>query len=217
MIRALVIVAVLASHARADRCDGGPMNPRPVNRPGAKLAGSGGIIVAGDSLPDWRYRALNKIVRPRVETLAPGLAIYHLPPLPGDEVVLEDGEHQIRARATRIFTAEPPLAAPEVTSIAASSPGRNIVTAKLATKAPAAARILVVSKLEGERTTPLAWTFVWDGAESLQLFRAPGGCTEYVTSWIEPKRGDRVVLAWVDDAGRVSEPSKPVVIGGAKP
>ena len=216
MIRALVLVALLATHARADRCESGPMSARPLNKPGARIAGSGGIIVGGDKLPDWRVRVLNKVVRPDVVTLAPGLAIYHPPPMPGDEIVIEDAQHQLRARATRAFTVDPLLAAPQVASITTTGGDYALVVAKLASAAPKGARAVIVSKLDGDRVTPLAWTFVWEAADSLQVFRHPGGCSEYVTSWIEPKRGDRVVLAWVDDTGRVSEASSPIVIGEKK-
>ena len=216
MIRALAIVALLAAPAGAEVCFSGPMAPRPVLGPKPRMSGSGGVIVAGNMLPDWRFRVLNKIERARVVTLAPGLAIYHPPPLPGDEVLLEDTDHQLIARVQRVFAIEPPLDPPDVTKIVTSTTGTYTrVTAVLGTKAPSAALVLIVSRVEGARTVPLAWAFTFEGLAEVVLWRTPYGCYDTVSTWVQPKAGERVVLTWVDDAGRLSEPSKPLTISEA--
>lgn len=100
MIRALIIVALLASHARAEVCFGGPMPARPVIGDKPRVAGSGGMIVS-------------------------------------------------------------------------------------------------------------------EGETEVTVWHATFSCDHYITSWVQPKVGERVVLTWVDDAGRVSEPSKPLTISAA--
>lgn len=216
MIRALAIICLLASHARAEMCFSGPMFPRPVTSQKSRVAGSGGMIVVGDKLPDWRFRVLNKIVRPRVVVLAPGLAIYHPPPLPGDEVVLEDTDHQLMARAQRVFSIEAPLEPPAPAKVTSTNRGRYTqVIASFPRKIPAAARVLVVTRVDAPRAAPIAWAFVAPSASEATVWHSPYGCDEHVTGWLEPKVGYRVVLTWVDDAGRVSEPSKPLTISAA--
>ena len=221
MIRALVVVAVLSSaaEARAERCFSGPMSPRPIIRAKGRVAGSGGIIVIGDKMPDWRFRSLNETVRPHVEVLAPGLAIFHPPPLPGDDVVLEDSEHRLIARATRVFSIEPPLAAPVVSKVVSQTTygTYTFVTATLAGTAPKTARAVILSRVERDRLVPLSWGAVLGEPDDVQVWHSPRGCDETITGWIQPRPGDRVVLTWVDDAGRVSEPSKPLVISEAPP
>ena len=214
MIRALAIVALLAAPADARRCFSGPMIARPLIGQKPRMSGAGGMIVVGDKLPDWRFRVLNRIVRPDVVVLAPGLAIYHPPPLPGDEVVLEDTEHQLIARASRVFSIEPVLDPPAATGVASTTSGGRWVqvTATFPGKVPPTARVLIASRVDGARTVPIAWAFAGPGSTQVTVWHSPYGCDENITAWVQPKVGERVVLAWVDDAGRVSEPSRPIVI-----
>ncbi|MBL9017853.1 MAG: hypothetical protein JNL83_26945 [Myxococcales bacterium] len=218
-IGALFACAATVADARAERCFGGPMTPRPIIRAEGRVSGAGGIIVIGDSMPGWRFRAINESVRPDVEVLAPGLAIFHPPPLPGDDIVLEDTDHRVIARATRVFTIEPPLAAPTVTKVVSQTAygTYTFVTATLTGAAPKTARALIVSRVERDRVVPLSWGTVLGEPTDIQVWHSPRGCDETITGWLQPRRGDRVVLRWVDDAGRVSEPSKPLVISEAPP
>ena len=216
MIRALLVVGLLASDARAEMCFGGPMPARPVIGEKPRVAGTGGMIVVGDKLPDWRFRALNEVLKPHVVTLAPGLAIYHPPPLPGDIVEMENTDHQLIARARRAFSIEAPLPPPSVAKVIARMQGRySYTTASLAGRVPASARIAIISRVEKGRTVPLSWAMVSEGQVDLTLWHSSYSCDHYVTTWVQPKVGDRVVLTWVDDAGRASEPSKPLTISAA--
>lgn len=221
MVLALVPAASGAVEAKR-MCFQGPLPPQVISGARAKIAGSGGVIVAsGDELPDWRFRDLNRVVRPRVVTLAPGLAIYHPPPLAGTDVVVEDTGHGEVARTERALTIEPPPGAPDVARITSTeqTAGRRIVDAQLTTPTPEHAIIVVVSKvvstLDGTRVVPLTWANVpGSNPSSVRLWYPPGGCDSVIERSVEPRAGDRVVLTWVDDAGRVSEPSKPLVIAG---
>ena len=209
----------MVAEARAEVCFGGPMSPRPVIRAQGRVSGSGGIIVVGDKLPDWRFRALNEVVRADVEVLAPGLAIYHPPPLPGDDVVLEDDQHRLIARATRAFAIEPPPAPPVVSKVVSQTSygSYTFVTATFAGSVPKTARAVIISRVEGERLVPLSWALLFGETTDLIVWHSPRGCNQTISGWIQPRRKDRVVLTWVDDAGRVSEPSKPLVISEAPP
>ncbi len=218
---ALLGLLCVASPAHAEMmCLSGPMAPQPIPTARNVVAGSGGVIVAsGTQLPDWRFRALNRIVRPHVVLVAPGLAIYHPPPLPGTDVTLEDQNHRVMMRAERALSIEEPPGAPKVQSIrtAPDSTSRRAVLAQLAEKPPAHAVVVIVSRLRGDARVPIAWASIpGNRPNRLDLWHTPGGCEEYVDSWVEPIAGDRVVLSWVDDAGRVSEPSAPITIGKGK-
>ncbi|CAN5922555.1 hypothetical protein BH11MYX3_BH11MYX3_08680 [soil metagenome] len=218
MIRALILATILAAapaHAEM-MCMSGPLSPQPIASARNQVAGSGGVIVAsGGQLPDWRFRALNRIVRAHVVVIAPGLAIYHPPPLPGTDVTLEDQNHRAILRAERALTIEEPSAAPQIASIkTAPEKVRRAVHAQLSEKPPAHAVVVIVSRQRGEQLVPIAWAQIPGNRPTvLDLWHTPGSCEEYVTTWVEPLAGDRVVLSWVDDAGRISEPSKLVTIG----
>jgi hypothetical protein len=220
MIRltALAVIAALTAPARAERvCFTGPMQATVISGSRAGVAGSGGVIVAaGQTMPDWRFRDLNRVVRPEVVVIAPGLAIYHPPPTAGAEVVLENADHQLIARRERAFSIEAAPAAPLVESITTSVVDRRTyVSATFGGKTPDTAVIAIVSRVERDRTVPLSWVEVGPKVRVVSVWHTPGGCDQIVPTWVEPKAGERVVITWVDDTGRLSEPSKPIVISGA--
>ena len=165
---ALALLAAAAAPAHAKRvCMTGPMPAQPIAGPDNETAGSGGVIVAsGSAMPDWRFRDMNRIVRPEVVTVAPGLAIYHPPPLPGTDVILEQSDHTIIAHRTRALKIDAPSGPPEIESIVAApmQGNRRMVTARLARSAPPRALIVVVSRVAGDKTEPLAWAMISAGA-----------------------------------------------------
>lgn len=218
MTRALVVVAMLAAlapNALAKRaCFSGPMRPQVIAMPRAKIAGSGGVIVAsGSKLPDWRFRDLNRIARPHIVPIAPGLAIYHPPPLAGIEVVLENETHGVIARTERALKIEPTVAAPHVRSIVSGGAAINQrgVRVDVDDSIPYHAVIAVVSRVSKDALEPLTWVRVRAGtAGSIEVWHPPRACEETIKGAIEPKAGDTLVVQWVDDAGRLSEPSPAV-------
>jgi hypothetical protein len=219
VIRALFVIATLATLApiaEAKRvCFSGPMRSQIIAAPNAKIAGSGGVIVAsGTKLPDWRFRDLNRVVRARIVTIAPGLAIYHPPPLAGLDVVLENDAHGVIARTQRALTVDAPGGAPRVRSITkATSTSRLAVMAELADTVPEHTLIIIASRVSGDTLVPLTWTRVWKGqSATVDLWHTPGSCEQTIDTAIEPKVGDKIVLQWVDDAGRISEPSTAVSV-----
>lgn len=220
-MRRLLAIALCAAAtpAHAERmCMQGPMDPTHLASGRNVIAGSGGVIVAaGEKFPDWRFRNGNKVVRPHVVTVAPGLAIYHPPPTPGVEVILENLQHDVLTVKKRAFSIEPPPGPPVIESITSTTAQkRTTVMAKLADKPAETALIAIVSRVEGDKLVPLTWAMV-RGKQPLAftLWHTPYTCEQTVTGSIEPKPGERVVVTWLDDAGRLSEPSKPIVIAGA--
>ena len=219
-MRAVALALVLVSaHAHADRmCEMGLLPPQVIDGAGGVIAGSGGMIVAsGDKLPDWRFRVLNKVIRPRVVPLAPGLAIYHPPPLAGTDVVLENLERSVIRRARRALTIAPGPESPKVDVIAtAEVGGRTSVIAEL-DPIPRDAIVVIVSVVERDRTLPITWVRTGGASgQKLLLWHTPYGCEQTIDGTRQPRVGERVVLSFVDEAGRVSEPSKPVTVTRAK-
>lgn len=218
MIRVIVVagvIAALAPAAEARRvCFRGPMRPQVLN-PSVEIAGSGGLIVGtGAKFPDWRFRDLNRIVRAHVVKVAPGLAIYHPPPLAGISVVLENESHGILARTERALTVDPVAKAPRVRALFAMAPAANRppVLAELESPIPAHTLLVIASRRVGDALVPLTWSRVSAGQSTLTVWRSPGGCEETIPDSVQPLVGDKIVLQWVDDAGRISEPSAPIRI-----
>jgi hypothetical protein len=219
VIRVLVVVgalAVLAPRAEAKRvCFSGPMRAQIIAGPNATIAGSGWVIVAsGTKLPDWRFRDLNRIVRARIVKIAPGLAIYHPPPLAGIDVVLENEAHGVLARTQRALTVGATVGAPRVRSITTRTQSeQRSVIAELGDTIPEHTLLLIASRVSGDTLVPLAWVRVWKGqSETVDLWHTPGSCEQTIPDAIEPKIGDKIVLQWVDDAGRISEPSTAISV-----
>ncbi len=220
MRRALVLALVaVASPAHAEMmCEQGPLRQQGFFNQ-TKVAGSGGVIVAGNTLPDWRFRDLNRVVRPRVTTVAPGLAIYHPPPLADADVTLEDTNHGARVRKQRVLKADPPLGAPAVKSIAFTEnvKARQSSAMVYFTDAiPKGALIAVISRIDGAKRIPLAWSQVQVGATSVKIWHTPFACEQSVSSMVPPKPGEAIEVLWVDDLGRVSGPSKALTVARAK-
>lgn len=219
LLLAAVLTAAAAAPARAEvACFSGPMAPTSFSNPGG-VAGSGGIVVAsGRDLPDWRFCAGNRILRGEVTTIAPGLALYHPPPMvPGVDVVLESQDHVVVAQVRRAFAVGAVPPAPELEGVTWAMPisNRTNVTARLSAQVPAHAMLAIVSRVEGGKVVPLAWEPVSRGMALIELYRTPGYCDQTIPQSIEPKAGQTVVVTWVDDTGRLSAPSKPIVIAKA--
>jgi hypothetical protein len=221
-VRSVVFLAVVAISvpARAEMmCESGPMPAQGVFTQ-TKVAGSGGVIIAGNKLPDWRFRDLNRVVRPRVTNVAPGLALYHPPPVADPDITLEDIDHAARVRKVRALKADPLITAPNLKRVVFGedrSSRRSYVTVELAEAAPKSAVIAVILRVDGAKRIPLSWTQVRsNGVLSLPIWHTPFTCELHVDSLIPPKLGETVEVMWLDESGRISEPSNAVTIVRAK-
>ena len=186
-----------------------------------KVAGSGGVIVAGNALPDWRFRDLNRVVRPRVTQVAPGLAIYHPPPVADPEITLEDTNHAARVRKLRALEADPALPAPVIKRVTFEDDrqvNRASVMVELAEdRIPKGAVIAVMTRVDGAKRTPMAWTHVrGDVPPKFQIWHTPFTCEPRIDAVIPPKPGEAVEVTWLDTSGRISDPSNAVTIVRAK-
>lgn len=223
-MRRVLCLALLAvpvpAHAEM-MCESGPMPPQGVLRQ-TKVAGSGGVIVAGNTLPDWRFRDLNRSVRPRVTNIAPGLAIYHPPPLADPDITLEDKDHAARVRKVRALKADPSIPPPALKRVLFAedrTSSRAFVTVELSESAPKAAVVAVIVRVDGARRMPLSWTLVrsnGNGVLSLPIWHTPFSCEQHVDTLIQPTPGEIVEVIWLDESGRISEPSNAVTIVRAK-
>ena len=215
----LVVLAVSGPAHAEMMCESGPMPPQGVFTQ-TKVAGSGGVIVAGNKLPDWQFRDLNRTVRPHVTNVAPGLAIYHPPPVADPEITLEDTNHAARVRKLRVLKADPLVPPPALKRVVFGedrSSRRSYVTVELSEGTPKAAVVAVIVRVEGAKRIPLSWTLVRsNGVMTLPIWHTPFTCELHVDSLIPPKLGETVEVMWLDESGRISEPSNAVTIVRAK-
>ena len=131
-----------------------------------------------------------------VVMIAPGLAIYHPPPLAGVDVVLENEAHDVIDRTERALTIDPTAAAPRIRSITkvTNAATQRAVMTNLAEPIPEHTLIVIASRVAGDTLVPLTWVRVSKGElAGLLLWRTPGGCEQTIESAVEPKawRQDR--------------------------
>src|ERR1043166_9722101 len=90
-VAALAVVPAFMPSAAAGDCAAVGLATTVVTRPGAAVASDGGILVAstyeargslehGDRAvhPEWRVRAGKTLIAPKIDFLAPGLAVYRV-------------------------------------------------------------------------------------------------------------------------------------------
>ncbi len=157
---------------------------------------------------DWRFRGATGLVKPTIEMIAPGLAVYRLPAT--GPIVLEDAKHSVVAKATGVAAAKERPAAPRVTSIRYTNllhrRSRTMVTVTLDAAPPAGTVALVLADGKG---VPRSWGFV-TGAK-VDVYSS-GDCVALPNGTLPSTSGDKVSVFFVDDAGRKSDASKVTTI-----
>jgi hypothetical protein len=230
MTRFLALAAAItllspSSPAEAAPCAITGLSPKVLSRPGVTIPSDGGIVVAAESGPGgklaggevaeqkgWRFRVRSGRIAPTsIDIIAPGLAVYRLPAR-ADAAVLEDDAHAVVARAQLSKDARPRLPAPKIKQVlyAVSRGGRRtstMVTAELDGTAPSDAVALVIADASGK---PRSWAHA-QGGSSLWLY-AGGGCSMKPAGTEISNPGDKVILFWVDAAGRTSAPTKALTV-----
>lgn len=174
---------------------------------------------------DWTLVVGKRKVRPRIEQLAPGLAVYRPGVLRSSRattIVLRDGKGA--KLGTFSATARPApatLPAPVVTKLTSTSVAQNkgrwngtVTTATaVVDRIPDGAAALIVYRRTADATTALSWARVAVGsAPSIEVYASPGRCGSEPDGLTAPATGDSVVLAWVDQFGRLSPQSAVVVV-----
>lgn len=235
-VLAAAVLLAIATPAVAGPCLVHGLDPMIVTPAGTDVDQFGGIVVvATESLRKDAPHA-NVAVQPYelvsgqkrgkavVTELAPGLAIYAPPQGITGSVDLEDtkGHSAIRVkfyfRPVRDLPTSP---APEVVSIKHTT---NVpmfrtesTSATLKAAPPADAVALLVREAGSTAKLARSWVLVRDVKGTRIEIYMRDRCRPEVPGTIATRTGDRVELAWVDAAGRVSMWSAPVTVTTYKP
>jgi len=228
----LVLAIAFPSAASAGPCAIQSLAPAPlVNAP---VEPGGGVIVAltrmgfgsqsASSAVDkkWRFKDVNALVEPEVTDIAPGLAVYTLPPTGGPELALLDGDGKEMAKVVRASTASAALKAPELRSMVYEAQtmtmgrrGSQTYVTGIADVAavPVSAAVLIVYEVTKTGNVARSWASLvgFDRTNTkVNAYQSGSRCMPTMTG-IEPiASGAKVVVAWLDSSGRLSPVSKPV-------
>jgi hypothetical protein len=158
--------------------------------------------------PGWRLRG-KTLTAPKIDVLAPGLAVYRVPVTSGDVAVeLEDEDHKVVAKVTGSKSFLSALPAPKPTSIVYSATmsrhSSQSITATLDTAAPDVAYAIVIADAKGAARS---WGLTVKG--KVQAPYAHNDCAMLPNGTNPPAAGDLVTLYWVTADGRRSAASKP--------
>jgi hypothetical protein len=171
------------------------------------------MLASGDAAVQsgWRFRIDGAVQAPKIETLAPGLAVYR-PPGKATRAQLEDGGKTVLVKVG--FGQDKPLAlaAPKVKTIThRAARGRRPfarIEVELGEAVPPGAVAIVLADAKG---TPRSWGRVDAGnARAVALDRTR--CSVLPNGTVESAPGDKVMVFWVDRGGRRSPASSAVAI-----
>jgi hypothetical protein len=222
----LALAALVASSAPADaKCAMGHLAPRVLTK--QAFAGSG-IVVAteqvdydvedkGDAMqPTWQLEVGGAKSAPKIDMLAPGLAVYRLPAAGGDASLVAGTK--VIAKVTLLRGQPKQLVAPKVKSIVHNKTiGRRssaFTTVTLDGPPPENMVALVLADAKGKARS---FGMVVDaGAVQLDVY-AHSRCGVVPNDTIESKIGDTVTLFWVDASGRVSPATAAIKVTGKAP
>jgi hypothetical protein len=231
------LLAVLAAPANAGPCGIPMMVATPMTAANTTIAPGGGVLVTlmpggyggdpkaqGLEQKGWRFKAADgKLHAPaKIETLAPGLAVYQLP-AEGDQLVDDKGKALV---AVKRSTAEvPALAAPAIKAITHITTTHQSMhggyqsrkmTVKLASPPPADAKGIILYN----GATAVSWTHLIPDAmkdTEFTVYVGGGRCSIQIPGQTDVAVGGRATIAWVDASGRVSPKSKELVVVKGKP
>jgi len=229
---ALVPVLVFAalslapSLARAD-CARVGLTPKVLTPASAVVPRDGGVVVAavpeprgkldpGDAAVQsgWRVKIGGDSVKPPIDVLAPGLAVYRVAVANAFKVELSNGDAVLATvRVTRDKI--DPLPAPKITRVWFEQASRHSTTqvgVALDGDIPAGAVALVLADDQG---VPRSWGLATAAAGSKLYAYGARNCEVLPNGTIPSKAGDKVTLFWVDSTGMKSAATKPIQIGAA--
>jgi hypothetical protein len=170
---------------------------------------------------DWRFLVKKKKVKPRVEQLAPGLAVLRPGKITGKKVVkvgLRDAEgntigtFKARKKVSKFRAAAPGVTALKLTVSSGYRWGDEITaTVELDAPPPADAVALVLYLGEGDSAVAISWANVKGStATSFTIFQSHNHCGGNAPGMRAPKAADLVTFAWIDPFGRKSPRSATV-------
>ncbi len=217
-----LVPAGFASRAASADCAAAELQTTVVTPQGAEIPSDGGILVAstfqtgprqekdGEAVrPGWRLRG-KKLTAPKIDVLAPGLAVYRVT-FDGKAapVELEDEEHKVVAKVAGSKAKVAQLAAPKVKKVSFSATmsrhSSQSIQATLVGEAPPEAYAVVIADAKG---TAQSWGRVAKGL--VQFPYSHSDCGMLPNGTTVAAVGSMVTLSWVTADGRRSEASKPI-------
>jgi hypothetical protein len=223
MHRLVILIALLAPlRAHAD-CALVGLKPSVLTPAASDVPLDGGIVVGAMPEPEgkleqgdaavqasWRIRAGNDVVKPPIESIAPGLAVYRVAVANVWKVELVDGARSVLATIRTTRSAGAALAAPKVKKIwyetNHSRHASDQIRVELDGTVPAGAVALVLADDKGVARswgTPSQAPLVVYGTR---------GCEPMPNGTTPTRTGDKVALFWLDAGGRRSPATKTLTI-----
>lgn len=241
IVAATLAVLTVGHHTSpvAAKCARVMLVPQVLTHAGDTVPATGGVLVGygettddlGDQYEghdparndDWVLAVGKRKLRPRIEQLAPGLAVYRPGAVRGARLAtLTLRDRKGKALASLSLAprgASAPLPAPAVTAVTSTSSkgfrGRleQTVTAQLGGAIPAGAAALIAYEVDGATVTPLSWGRVAVGSTgAVVVYDTPGRCSGLPDGMTAPAPGDTVVFAWVDQFGGLSPRSASIKV-----
>ncbi|HEY5920061.1 MAG TPA: hypothetical protein VIV11_00260, partial [Kofleriaceae bacterium] len=169
----------------------------------------GGIVATNPPKNGWELAQSTTAKQLELRNVAPGLVVI---PLPTNGMFeLRDSKHAVLASVTRGPTKVTPLPAPKPRLVRRTAPKSrgddSTITAMFAAKPPAGAVALIVFA----KGKPRSWGRVTAGSTSVVVYR--GACqTTPPAGTISSRIGETITLAWLDETGHVSAPSRAVKV-----
>lgn len=177
---------------------------------------NGGSGAANVVNAKWKLRGSMATMAPKIDLLAPGLAVYRVP-ADSAEVTLEDESNKAVAKVTT-SKAKPGAVypAPKVKKLeyvaTLSRRSSQRIEATLEVEPAKMTYAIVIADAKGK---PTSWGMTGTGLTQFPYMHSDCGSLPNGTS--VPKPGDTVTLFYVDSAGRRSKSSKPMKLGGKLP
>jgi hypothetical protein len=163
--------------------------------------------------PTWRMRVNTTTSAPKIDELAPGLAVYRLPAKVSSPITLEDDEQKTVAKVTRSTAKLAAYPAPKVKKLEYhATMSRRSMQRIEATLEVAPAKLTYALVIADTKGKALSWGMVGAGLTQFPYLHSDCGALPNGTS--VPKPGDMVTLFFVDSQGRRSPASKPIKLGG---
>lgn len=230
-MKPLVLLALVSLPVDASaKCAPSSLRAAVLTPADAAMLATGGIVVGAESFfddgkiaegnvvvrKDWRFKAGKRVVTPVIEIVAPGLAVYRWKGK-AQSFALEDGNHALVASPSLAKNAsfEPrPLADPTVKEVVSKKwRGRKPSTEVeiLIDGWPPSDAVAIIAY--DDKGKALSWGPITREHKSRWIVYGQHRCETLPDGTVEPVAGQKLRFAWVDANGRVSEKSRPRIVG----
>ncbi len=167
--------------------------------------------------PKWRLRSGKTAVAPKIDVLAPGLAVYRIrAESQTAPITLEDDSGKVVASVTASKSKLAAYPAPKIKKLeyiaTLSRRSSQRIEATLEVEPAKMTYAIVIADAKGK---PTSWGMTGTGLTQFPYMHSDCGSLPNGTSI--PKPGDIVTLFYVDSTGRRSGASKPMKLGGKLP